>query len=647
MSGQARYGAKGLGGTGGSSPSQPAAIGGGGAAGRLRASGQSTAAAKGKCEALKTDVFDYGEPGHTELYRRSREELLDYVRVEFDQGGAVAESIISGAAQYPPEPTDPAVGATRTQEEIWKRRVASFVRAQEDIDRGLKQAYTLMWGQCTQRLRDKLETNTRYAVVSAAKDVFALDAMIQAQAHETMDSRRKKAWTALESKLSVLNFHQEQVKLNDVEFYREFAGRIQGLKTGKVAIGKDDCVVETLLQERGLTMENATPAAKEAALATAENEAIVMLYLRNINQAWHGAMVRYLEDAYATGNDIYPASLPDAYRFLDDWKTRHRIRGVFSGKGDGVTLINAGNEGQEGKRDERFIVPGKEHVLCWDCNYFGHGRGNKVCPNYDPSKAASGWKADKDSRKEQAHATADNAPGNSEPPAAPATVVSSLSGGAPGVPIPSKTNGGSITMCHVGTPIPDTQFSFFQGYDGTLGGSMANYILLDNQSTCHIFKDRHLLSNIHPAERPIAVQSTGGVSYAWEVGYIRNFSDPVWVCDGGIANILSFAKVRDLGCKIDFDSERDVFVVHGPSKKVEFRRLPSGLYGHQVPTTGVCLVDRVEDRAEGYSLRQQASARLARKAMSMMGHPLCVSDSVKTGNDVPGHWQNCEFIGAY
>eukprot|EP00569_Conticribra_weissflogii_P002358 CAMPEP_0171338692 /NCGR_PEP_ID=MMETSP0878-20121228/7485_1 /TAXON_ID=67004 /ORGANISM="Thalassiosira weissflogii, Strain CCMP1336" /LENGTH=102 /DNA_ID=CAMNT_0011840499 /DNA_START=101 /DNA_END=407 /DNA_ORIENTATION=+ len=83
--------------------------------------------------------------------------LLDYVCVEFDEGDVVAESILSGAPTYPPKPSDPPAGASRTDEEIWKREVARYVNARVDIDKGLKQAYTLMWDQCTQRLQDKLE----------------------------------------------------------------------------------------------------------------------------------------------------------------------------------------------------------------------------------------------------------------------------------------------------------------------------------------------------------------------------------------------------------------------------------------------------------------------------------------------------------
>ncbi len=102
--------------------------------------------------------------------------------------------------------------------------MARYVNLVVNVDKGLKQAYTLMWGQCSERLRDKLETSPRYVIVWAAKDIIELDEMIRVYAHETMDTRWKKAWTAIKAKATLLNYHQEQSKLNNMEFSREFAG---------------------------------------------------------------------------------------------------------------------------------------------------------------------------------------------------------------------------------------------------------------------------------------------------------------------------------------------------------------------------------------------------------------------------------------
>ncbi len=85
----------------------------------------------------------------------------------------------------------------------------------------------------------------------------------------------------------------------------------------------------------------ATHAQRDDVVTKTEEQAIVMLYLQNINQSWHGQTVRYLEDAYAAGNDIYPISLPYAYHFLDDWKAQHCVPGKFTGGMEGVTMATA------------------------------------------------------------------------------------------------------------------------------------------------------------------------------------------------------------------------------------------------------------------------------------------------------------------
>ncbi len=109
-------------------------------------------------------------------------------------------------------------------------------------------------------------------------------------------------------------------------------------QTAKVTIRQDQCVIEDTLASDGKMVDTLMQMEKELVVMRGEEQAIVMLYLRNINQTWHCGMVRYLEDTYIMGMDIYPTSLPDVYWFLDDWKMHHRIRGGFTTKGDGVTL---------------------------------------------------------------------------------------------------------------------------------------------------------------------------------------------------------------------------------------------------------------------------------------------------------------------
>mmetsp|Transcript_9738 Transcript_9738/g.19457 ORF Transcript_9738/g.19457 Transcript_9738/m.19457 type:complete len:385 (+) Transcript_9738:661-1815(+) len=164
--------------------------------------------------------------------------------------------------------------------------------------------------------------------------------------------------------------------------------------------------------------------------------------------------------------------------------------------------------------------------------------------------------------------------------------------------------------------LPTTSYSFRR-----LPQQRIPYILLENQPTCHVFKDKSLLVNIQPVPHLIAIHSTARTSYADMVGCFRNFLDPVWICESGIANNLSFAKVHVAGCDIKYNQEVDAFVVREPTRSIIFNCLPSRLYGHWVRSAVVCLIDKVDSIAIVYAPRQVVAAKSARHAMSMMGSP--------------------------
>ncbi len=74
----------------------------------------------GQCAGLKGYVFDYGDANHPELYCRSKEAMLNYIRVNYKEGDAVAESILNQGPIYPNKLVNPPAGASQTDKEIWK-----------------------------------------------------------------------------------------------------------------------------------------------------------------------------------------------------------------------------------------------------------------------------------------------------------------------------------------------------------------------------------------------------------------------------------------------------------------------------------------------------------------------------------------------
>eukprot|EP00536_Pseudo-nitzschia_multiseries_P018072 jgi/Psemu1/54022/gm1.54022_g len=155
------------------------------------------------------------------------------------------------------------------------------------------------------------------------------------------------------------------------------------------------------------------------------------------------------------------------------------------------------------------------------------------------------------------------------------------------------------------------------------------WILLDNQSTVHIFFNIMFLVNVQKTNKRLELHTNTGsaiVNTVRELPGVRT----VWVHENGIANILLFHKLLDTNnFKIDYTSRPDSrgarnksFCIETPDRvQQQFQpdRKSNSVFGTRVVNTESPLT--VDDNKENFTNRDTQRAKAIRRFQHVTGHP--------------------------
>ena len=140
-------------------------------------------------EEIKNDVFETGKPEHAAQYEKSKKTIITYIRRKGDNESeliaSALEDMVVPTIPLPPRApmiadpeqpdADPPVMIRDADEELLRASEMKYIPSRrQQLAKGLKQTYAIIWEQCSLPMRSKLEQIDDYTTMDTAKDPVSL-----------------------------------------------------------------------------------------------------------------------------------------------------------------------------------------------------------------------------------------------------------------------------------------------------------------------------------------------------------------------------------------------------------------------------------------------------------------------------------------
>jgi hypothetical protein len=117
------------------------------------------------------EIYDCSAYNQVDGYTKTTKEVAEHVGRTYSSDARTAvETLILPTFDYP---SDPVTGARETEKRKWWR-VDTMVYREDPFDEDIKKVHSLIWGQCTELLRAKLQAKDGYDQMKAEYDTVEL-----------------------------------------------------------------------------------------------------------------------------------------------------------------------------------------------------------------------------------------------------------------------------------------------------------------------------------------------------------------------------------------------------------------------------------------------------------------------------------------
>ncbi len=179
------------------------------------------------------------------MFIKTTKEIAKYVgRTYSAEAQTAVETLVLPTFVYPNDPED---DASFTEKRKWQKRVDSTVMKEDQFDEDIKKVFSLIWGQCTDYLRAKLEAKDGYEEMKTDYNTIELLKNIKDCVFKFTDQKYP-AHSLHEAVRKFHNAHQDKAN-NAQTYYQRFKNLIDVVEHCGGTLGNHEGLLNKKLEE--------------------------------------------------------------------------------------------------------------------------------------------------------------------------------------------------------------------------------------------------------------------------------------------------------------------------------------------------------------------------------------------------------------
>ena len=137
-------------------------------------------------------IYKYGTQDQSDIYVKVTEAIAHYVGKEYGRNADLIKYVVEH--EEDPDLDEPADISEDDQKNKlkmfkWQEQMKRYTDKEEGLNTGKKKLYTLIWGQCTQVMKNELEAIKEYETMKSKQDPIQLLKSIKSMTYNFRDQK--------------------------------------------------------------------------------------------------------------------------------------------------------------------------------------------------------------------------------------------------------------------------------------------------------------------------------------------------------------------------------------------------------------------------------------------------------------------------